>query len=61
LIWNEAFNVINISLGGVLNAITGVNKKQIIVCCCPRVHKCWQKEDSGKEKDIDKYLNNIWH
>ena len=61
MIWNEAFNERNIFYGRVLNAITGFNEKQIIVYCCPKAHKYWQEEDSGKKKDIDKYLNNIWH
>jgi hypothetical protein len=26
------------------------------VCCDPRIHKCWQKEDSGGTKRIDKCL-----
>ena len=48
-----------ISHGRALNAIAALYVKQIIMCCCPKAHKCWQKEDLGKKQEIDKYLNNI--
>ena len=41
-----------------LKCASGLDMRKIIVCCCPRIHKCWQKVDSGGSK-MDKYLENV--